>query len=79
MDPFLPIIMLVIGGLGIACLAWVLLVGLRRQVPEEHIPPPKRLYVAPSNEDDVTRLVAALQETTHRDQRKDDEPNFGSH
>ena len=79
MDPFLPIIMLVLGGLGIACLVWVLLVGFRRQAPEQQIPPPKRLYVPPSNDEDVTRLVAALQETTHRDARKDDEPSLGSH
>ena len=60
MEPVLPIIMLVIGGLGVACIAWVIVAGMRHR-PEPPVVFTKRQYVPPSNDDDVERLVAALQ------------------
>jgi hypothetical protein len=58
--------MLVIGGLGVACVAWAVVSGLRQR-PEIAPPPAKRAYVPPSNEDDVDRMVAALQRTSSHD------------
>lgn len=62
MNPALPIIMLVIGGLGIACIAWALVVRMR-QKPKPQMVYTKARYVPPPNDEDVERLVAALQHT----------------
>lgn len=66
MEAALPIIMPVLGALGLGCLFWVLMrsVGSRKpeNIPE---PPAKRQFVAPPNDEDVNRLVQALQQSAH--------------
>ncbi len=65
MGAALPIITLVLGAMGIACLVWVLLRGLGHK-REPFVTPPKRKYEPPSNDEDVNRMVTALHEKAHQ-------------
>lgn len=65
MEAALPIIMLVLGVLGLACLVWVLMRSLGHK-REPFVTPPKRKYEPPSNDEDVKRMVAALKAKAHQ-------------
>ncbi|KQT51487.1 hypothetical protein ASG47_00865 [Devosia sp. Leaf420] len=65
METALPVIMLVLGASGLACLVWVLLRSLGHK-SEPFVTPPKRKYEPPPNDEDVNRMVAALQAKAHQ-------------
>lgn len=65
MEYALPIFMVVIGVLGIACIAWAIAARMQhRPEPPAIVSKPK--YVPPPNDDDVERMVAALQHTAQK-------------
>jgi len=65
MEAALPVIMIVLGALGLGCLAWVILRSTSHK-PKPFVTPPKRKYEPPPNDEDVNRMVAALQKTAHQ-------------
>ena len=65
MEYALPIVMLVIGVLGVACIAWVIAARLQHR-PEPQAVVSKQKYIPPPNDDDVERMVAALQQTAQK-------------
>ena len=69
MEYALPIVMLVIGVLGVACIAWVIAVRLQHR-PEPQAVVSKQKYVPPPNDDDVERMVAALQQTAQKAEKQ---------
>jgi threonine/homoserine/homoserine lactone efflux protein len=75
MNAALPIIVAVVGILGVACLGWVLFAALRSRTPLAQPRPPKRPYTPPSNDEDVERMVAALSRTTRRTDRRNNGPS----
>ena len=65
MEYALPIFMVVIGVLGIACIAWAIAARMQHR-PEQPAIVSKPKYVPPPNDDDVERMVAALQHTAQK-------------
>jgi hypothetical protein len=65
MEYALPIAMLAIGVLGIACITWVIAARMQHR-PEPPAVVSKQKYVPPPNDDDVERMVAALQHTAQK-------------